>query len=334
VPSAVALGKGDQYALDNASGGIVRQSDAQPTGTGVIKSFVRVQGSAKGGGSEQGYNTTARPLQFDENKSPQFTRALTVGEVPVVTVDGVNYREFLLDVNQKASSSKISVDEVRVFLGDRPDLTGYDPAAQTLAGKSAVFDMDAGGDRSVVVDARFNSGSGSGDMTLLVPDSAFAGSAVGTYVYVYSKMGATAGADANGGFEEWAVRTGNPPVAPPSGTGSLSGFVYADANANGVRDAGEAGIRDVAIKLEGTDANGNTVVLTTTTASDGGYAFADLAPGTYTITEEFTPFGYADGEESLGTLGGDIGQDQFLFITLAAGQDGMNYNFGEVEEFG
>src|SRR5690242_11620025 len=67
------------------AGFIARQVDAQPTGTGVINSFVRIQGAAAGGGAEQGYNTTARPLQFDENKSPQFTRSLTLGQVPVVT---------------------------------------------------------------------------------------------------------------------------------------------------------------------------------------------------------------------------------------------------------
>jgi hypothetical protein len=35
-------------------GAIVRQVDAQPTGTGHIHSFVRVQGAANGGGGEPG----------------------------------------------------------------------------------------------------------------------------------------------------------------------------------------------------------------------------------------------------------------------------------------
>src|SRR5262245_6236332 len=87
-----------------ANGAIYQQCDAQPTGTGVIRSFVRVQGAASGSSVEQGYNTDGRPLQFDENKSPQFTRSLTLGDVPIVSVDGVDYRQFLLDINQRSSS--------------------------------------------------------------------------------------------------------------------------------------------------------------------------------------------------------------------------------------
>ena len=87
------------------------------------------------GGSEQGYNTDARPLQFDENKSPQFTRSLTLGEVPVVNVGGVEYREFLLDINQKSSASLLSLDEVRVFLGGHaePDRLQRDDEAARRA---------------------------------------------------------------------------------------------------------------------------------------------------------------------------------------------------------
>ena len=53
-------------------GVIVKQVDAQPTGTGVIDSFVRLQAKGTGGQIEQGFNTDGRPLQFDENTSPQL----------------------------------------------------------------------------------------------------------------------------------------------------------------------------------------------------------------------------------------------------------------------
>src|SRR5205814_1742512 len=55
--------------------GLFRQYDAQPTGTGVIQSFVRLQGRGNQAVT-QGYNTDHRPVQFDENTSPQFTRLL------------------------------------------------------------------------------------------------------------------------------------------------------------------------------------------------------------------------------------------------------------------
>src|SRR5262249_57588914 len=95
---------------------------------------------------------------------------------------------------------------------------------------------------------RLNSGSGAGDVLVYVPDALLT-AAGGNYVYLYSRFGDTAGA--NAGFEEWAVLNRG---APPS---SLSGYVYFDANQNGVLDAGEAGIGGVWIRLTGLDDQGH-----------------------------------------------------------------------------
>lgn len=313
-------------------GFIARQADAQPTGTGVINSFVRVQGAASGGGAEQGYNTTARPLQFDENKSPQFTRGLTLGQVPVVVVNGVAYREFLLDINQKASSPRLSVDEVRVFLGGGSALTGYDAASRTLAGRPALFDLDATGDVSLLLDSRLNSGSGSGDMTLLIPDAAFAGADPNTAVHLYSKMGGVTGATANGGFEEWAVRA-VPTGQPTTGTSSLSGYVFVDFNANGRKDEGEVALAGVVIQLIGTDDLGRTVSLSATTDDSGFYQFGALRAGTYSLLETQQAQGYMDGEDYVGTIGGvangQFDNDRLYDIFLGPDQVGVDYNFTE-----
>ena len=65
---------------------------------------------------------------------------------------------------------------------------------------------------------------------------------------------------------------------------SLAGVVFQDrdrAGANGGTHqgvAGEPGIGGVSIRLTGTDAYGNAVNLTTTTAADGSYSFGDLSP--------------------------------------------------------
>jgi hypothetical protein len=325
---------GAELATD---GFIARQVDAQPTGTGFIHSFVRVQGASSGGGFEQGYNTTARPLQFDENKSPQFTRGLTLGQVPVVVVNGVAYREFLLDINQKSSSSKLSLDEVRVFLGNRSDLTGYDATAKTLTGSNgpAVFDLDAGGDVSLLLDARLNSGSGAGDMVLLIPDANFAGVDPNTFVYLYSKMGGVSGATANGGFEEWAVR-GN--GTQPTGSASIGGFVFQDLNFNGIVDPGE-GLAGVTVQLQGTDDLGRTVVLTAVTDVNGAYSFTGLRSGLYSLLEtQPDDSGLVDGADYLGTVNGHtvgsldndgLGNDKLYDIFLGIDDHGINYNFSE-----
>ncbi len=112
-------------------------------------------------------------------------------------------------------------------------------------------------------------------------------------------------------------------------TSSLAGSVYHDADNDGNRDIGEAGIGGVTVVLTGTDNNG-TVTRTTTTAADGSFSFENLRPGTYAITET-QPQEYLDGKESLGTLGGVVASDRFTNIVLNGGEQGQDYNFGEIE---
>jgi protocatechuate 3,4-dioxygenase beta subunit len=110
--------------------------------------------------------------------------------------------------------------------------------------------------------------------------------------------------------------------------GSVSGFVYLDANNNGVKDAGEPGLPGVTITLTGINDLGQAVNVVTTTDNNGAYAFSNLRPGTYTITETH-PDGLVDGKDSIGTQGGTVGQDQLSNIPLSAGVNGTDNDFAE-----
>jgi uncharacterized repeat protein (TIGR01451 family)/fimbrial isopeptide formation D2 family protein len=119
---------------------------------------------------------------------------------------------------------------------------------------------------------------------------------------------------------------------------TLSGYVYVDSDNDGVFDAGESGIGGVTITLTGVDANGNAVTRTTLTQADGSYRFENLLTGTYTISETQPPI-YSDGSDSVGTIGGTpvgmlVSNDVIGNITLSAGTDGINYNFGELADAG
>jgi probable HAF family extracellular repeat protein len=113
------------------------------------------------------------------------------------------------------------------------------------------------------------------------------------------------------------------------GPSSLSGVVFSDFNNDGQVDFGEQGIAGVMIKLDGTDDLGNAVHLSQTTDANGAYVFLDLRPGSYTITEPQEPAGFTQGINSVGTAGGTVSGDTFSVTGLAAGTDGLNYNFGE-----
>ena len=316
--TAVAYDLTTRGSEQTVEGAIFRQTDAQPTGTGVINSFVRLQGG-NASPIEQGYNTDARPLQFDENKSPQFTRSLHLSDVPQVTINGKVYLEFLLDINQSSSQPLLSLDQLQVYVADAPDLTGYDPVAKTLAGNSPLYDLDAHGDNYLKMNYSLNHGSGSGDVLVYVPFPTSVRSG-DPYIYLFSRFGENNGA--NAGFEEWATRSGH--------SSSLSGYVYLDSNNNGVFEPSlnEVGIGNVLITLTGTDKLGRSVNIQVTTDENGFYSFSNLDAGTYHLAET-QPTNYLDGKDTIGTQGGTTGNDYFD-ITLTSGIIGLFNNFGEL----
>ena len=80
------------------------QADPQATGSGVIHSFVRINANYS---PTQGYNTSYRPLEFDENNSGVFTHDLLLAFVPLVKLDDDTgwFYEFILDINETDSNS-------------------------------------------------------------------------------------------------------------------------------------------------------------------------------------------------------------------------------------
>lgn len=227
-------------------GAIFAQINVQPTGTGVIQSFLRLQNNP----NEQGYNTDARSYsagktQFDEKSDPNFTRSISLNSVPVVNIGGTNYREFFLDVNESANTAGrlISLDQLEIFLGSSSTLDTYSssnpnstPSSLTSgsgATSKMIYSLDTGFspsspdnpfvDNWIALDYLTSSGgSGKGDMVFYLPDALFANSGYGTnpYVYLYSQFGcggvnkncnnnANYASDdtSNAGFEEWWTRS-------------------------------------------------------------------------------------------------------------------------------
>jgi hypothetical protein len=194
-------------------GAIFATTDTQPTGSGVIHSFVRV--SAANQGIVQGYNTDGRPLQFDENNSATFTRHQNLDDMKIVRKDGVDYYQFLLDINQRSSEPLLTLNEVEIWLGDAPGLLGYSPnrsGGGTGFGAHAtfVYDIDEINDNAIDLDYNLNSGSGSGDMYAYIPKARFTGP--NKFVYLYSKFGIPH--ENNDGYEEWAALEGPNPIVP------------------------------------------------------------------------------------------------------------------------
>lgn len=200
----------------SVNGAIYTTSDNQSTGTGVIDSFVRLQDN----GIADGYNATARPVMADVNTSPQYTRDLKVSEVPIVTISGVTYYEFLLDINQQNANPLLSLDKLDIYtrataISDANDLLSL-TSSSTLR-----YSLDLGTDSTVLLNYSLNSGSGSGDLFVYVPTSVFGPTT--DYLYLYSSFGNTGDPySENDGFEEWAIRTATPVNGVPDAGASLA----------------------------------------------------------------------------------------------------------------
>jgi hypothetical protein len=122
---------------------------------------------------------------------------------------------------------------------------------------------------------------------------------------------------------------------------TVGGTVYEDVKDTGSYSAGDTGIGGVGLTLTGTTAFGQTVTAATTTAADGSYTFTTdstgtlLTAGTYQVSET-PPAGYLKGAATAGTVNGSadgtvMSQTTIGSVVLSQGQNGVNYNFGNLK---
>lgn len=146
--------------------------------------------------------------------------------------------------------------------------------------------------------------------------------------------GSTVGSSTNDRFNEVVLGSGDAgenynfcEVEPAS----IKGTVYHDRNDNGIQDPGEEGIEGVVIELFDVDGN---VIGEAITDANGEYCFEDLPPGEYKLREQ-QPDGYDDGKDTVGNVdgvtNGEHGDDVFCVINLDGGDEGREYNFGELK---
>src|SRR5215471_15199208 len=236
---------------------------AQPAGTGTFNTFDQIQHN----GFEQGYNTDGTK-QFDNKASAVFNHSILLSQIPIVigdgtngTTDGVAYREFLLDLNEANGGTKgfLSLDSLQIWQEESGSLTGFTPGAGFSGShtNNLVYNLDAGGDNWVGLNAGLSRGSGQSDIAVLVPDSMFINDGTDRFVYLYSAFGMQNGWDAGGGFEEWGTTTPNGPnvttnamsisktASVPGGTADHVGEVITYTVK--VSDVGNTNLTDVSV---------------------------------------------------------------------------------------
>ncbi len=178
-------------------------------------------------------------------------------------------------------------------------------------------------------------------------DPPSAGPAAPTLGGTYGR-GGVSGASSYTGVVVGASQAGTQYNFPELSKPSLGGFVYVDANANNVRDAGtDVPVAGATVRL--LNANTLAVVATTVTLADGSYQFTNLDPHTPYVLEEplpALPAGLVNGPVNPGKIGGAAcaggctaqpntpaaGTDRIAAIDLSSGRDGTAFNFGEIQQ--
>jgi hypothetical protein len=237
-------------------GVIYQQMNQQPTGTGVIKSFVRIEQNSH----EQGYNTDHRPVQFDEKQDATYTHSLQLASLTAVAMGGQSYYQFLLDINETDTTAgrMLSLNKIELFQTNDDSINGYAEAASstttagslgdtfTSSASTMIYNLDTGsnGDQQITLNYDLNSGSGSGDMYMYVPTSKFVAGYSDVVLYSYFGVPYTSSA----GFEEWATLSSSntPSISTPLPASVWSGLVIL-AGLAGARAVTMRRRRDVAL---------------------------------------------------------------------------------------
>ncbi|MFL5097927.1 MAG: hypothetical protein ACJ8ES_21700, partial [Xanthobacteraceae bacterium] len=133
---------------------------------------------------------------------------IVIGDGTNGTVEGVAYRQFLLDINDaNAARQFLSLDRLQIWQEESGSLGNF-TSGLGFAGAHTnylAYDLDAGADRWIALNSGLSDGSGQSDVAVLIPDSFFINDTDHRYVYLYSGFGYQSGWAADGGFEEWGV---------------------------------------------------------------------------------------------------------------------------------
>src|SRR5437763_15631436 len=125
--TVVDLINGNSGTITNSYGtAIFEFTQPQPTGTGVIKPFLRLQNDP----SEQGYNTSGvTPAAPFDDKAGIWTHDLTFADLmtTAVTINGQLYFKLMLDVNEpNGAKSNITLTDLRFYTSSQGSIVTTD----------------------------------------------------------------------------------------------------------------------------------------------------------------------------------------------------------------
>lgn len=199
------------------NGAVFRNWDLDlSSGSGVYTRLYGVQGDSNDSDSYQnGYNyDPANQGSFDQ-KSGGFTPSLRINNLYTMSLGGVAYVPFTIDVNEgnNAVDKWLSLDDFRIYGTNSATEVSVTTTSNLSNLGSLLWSLDAGLDRSILIDDALTAGSGNANLMIYIPASVFQAGVAGglnpnARLYFYTSYGAATGLTLSGNATDWSYQGG------------------------------------------------------------------------------------------------------------------------------
>lgn len=180
------------------------------TGTGTFGGYLKLLTNDP---VVTGISTSSNSVmpQVGASQTSSITRTELMASATQLNGAG-SFIPFVLDLNEPNTvDSFLSIETFRIYHASTGNLSATSLADFLSGGPTLVWDMDSGGDVTLLVDEDTSAGSGQGNMMIAVPGSNF--NQTDGFYYVFAEMGlegdlSTRDYGNKGGFEEIGLMTG------------------------------------------------------------------------------------------------------------------------------
>ncbi len=318
--AAFGLGQVSRPQRPAASGAAPRDGEARDVG---FRAATPSSGASRGAqaaapppiaGTFETVEATAAPRQIFSHRDDVFVAA-GPGSQPCQFAAYLPDGHYDFQVTDASGKTLLSTDPVseRSFTVSGGVIASYDGTTHATGGRTACGSL-------AIALSPYNDAGGSDALYVVWVTNAAAFDGTPTQVDPVCGSGCFHGFSTDASLAA-AFRVEDKASCDPSFC--VSGFAFNDANGNGVRDSGEAGLDGVPVRVE----SAGGVILTTITAADGSFEICGLTSGDDFLVTSPAPLGFNKTGPANAAIANRVFAKDFQYVILVCGNDVPNLAF-------